>query len=75
MKINMTIEINRNQENAIESFLRQFEHTEKDICVGTFIEECCWAGGLEDMHSRVQNFAKRDIGDMSWSCKIEEDTL
>jgi len=27
------------------------------------------------MHSRVQNFAKRDIGDMSWSCKIEEDTL
>lgn len=72
MKINMTIEINRNQENAIESFLRQFDHTEEDICVGTFIKECCWAGGLEDMHSRVESFAKRDIGYMSFSYKIYE---
>ena len=40
--------------------------------MGTFIEECCWAGGLEDMHSRVESFAKREIGSMSWDSNIDE---
>ena len=75
MKVTMTIEIDKNQENAIESFLRQFQNdrsVESDFCAGRFVEECCWAGGLEDMHSRVERFAKREIGSISWNCKIKE---
>lgn len=68
MRMSFFAEIDRDTENAIESFLRQFQSDysrEEDFCVRTFIEQCLWLGGLEDMIERVEKHAGRSIS-MRW---------